>query len=692
MSKIKVVSAGKKAERIEDIPASVLIITKEEIEKYGYQDLKEIIENIPGFYITDDRSGQDASINVRGFWSPEASHVYITVNGVSQMFDSYDHYPLSEMAIPVESIDRIEVVRGPMSVIYGSGAFFGSINIVTDDNITHKNCGQVSALYGFNNHERVTFITRVKQGDLHFNVNASIENQQWESLAYNDLMTTPGGIGLQDKKTGTKPIESKSKYFNVSGKFRSFYSHFSFAEVERGVLAFYAPIPDYKISKEINNLRFALGFKHEFNKKFIIDSKLEYGNNTSSVSDWILWWRQSVYGYILESMKYNQLELNTFYKPTDKLDITVGAVYRSNFKNLTNQDNVYVPNAVNSRYRLKPGDKIIRYAVFTEVDMQLTNNLRITGGVRLEKQSEYNIFKSYRLDMDTLEVHNESTVPESNLNFIPRLAVIYSINKNNIFKIMYGKAIKQPAIMTNLAILNYNTILNENKPFLEEEIIETLELNYISSISSKYFINASVFRNEMRNLVQHSVALIPNTNAYLAYADNAGEYITYGIEFSTITNPIENLNVTLSATYQETKDQNRTDLDVSFSPNLLGYFKVLYDFRFRKTDDNKSILTVGMTGNYVDRMLSYWDTRLEDAADPGSNEIGRIGEETQAYFVLNGNARLNNLLLSGLWIDLKIYNLLNTKIYSPTYTYNAWADKGMLGRARHIMISIGYKF
>ena len=73
---------------------------------------------------------QNESYGVRGFWSKGWNdNVIIMVNGVDQISDYFNDYPLTTIAVPVEAIDKIEVVRGPMSVIYGSGAFFGAINI-----------------------------------------------------------------------------------------------------------------------------------------------------------------------------------------------------------------------------------------------------------------------------------------------------------------------------------------------------------------------------------------------------------------------------------------------------------------------------------------------------------------------------------------------------------------------------------
>ena len=67
MMNIKISTAGKKAEKVSIIPASVVIITREEIEKYGYCTLEEILESIPGLYQVDDWQSGGSNFGVRGF-------------------------------------------------------------------------------------------------------------------------------------------------------------------------------------------------------------------------------------------------------------------------------------------------------------------------------------------------------------------------------------------------------------------------------------------------------------------------------------------------------------------------------------------------------------------------------------------------------------------------------------------------
>ncbi len=131
---VKIDTAGKTCEKIGEIPASVVILTRQEIERYGYTTLTEALEHIPGLYNINNYEGISGNFGIRGFWNStyENGSIVLLVNGINQKNDLKRSSPFTNIAVPIEAIDRIEVVRGPMSVTYGNGATFGVINIVTN--------------------------------------------------------------------------------------------------------------------------------------------------------------------------------------------------------------------------------------------------------------------------------------------------------------------------------------------------------------------------------------------------------------------------------------------------------------------------------------------------------------------------------------------------------------------------------
>ncbi|MDR1555210.1 MAG: TonB-dependent receptor, partial [Campylobacteraceae bacterium] len=132
LDEIKVVSAVGYEQNIADAPASIFVITKEELEKKSFNDLTEVLKNVPGVYVEGGSVFKD--ISIRGMGS---SYTLYLIDG-KPMSGNDAHSPnamaggvATNSLPPVSAIERIEVVRGPMSSLYGSEAMGGVINIIT---------------------------------------------------------------------------------------------------------------------------------------------------------------------------------------------------------------------------------------------------------------------------------------------------------------------------------------------------------------------------------------------------------------------------------------------------------------------------------------------------------------------------------------------------------------------------------
>ncbi len=219
-----IVTARKTVEKVSDIPASVVIIRREDIEIYGYMTLTEILESIPGLYATVDYCRGGANFGVRGFWSgTENDNMLILVNGIHQVYDIESNYPLTKIAVPVEAIDRVEVVRGPMSVVYGSGAFFGVINIITNQAAEEEFMSILSGSAG--SHKSYKMFARVagSEGDFHYVFTGSLYDSEGIDEPLSKMVDNPDStlpaVGVPpDYETGGR-LEDNEKYFNFTGNF-----------------------------------------------------------------------------------------------------------------------------------------------------------------------------------------------------------------------------------------------------------------------------------------------------------------------------------------------------------------------------------------------------------------------------------------------------------------------------------------
>ena len=127
-----VFGASKFLQKVTDAPATVSVVTARDIAMYGYRTLAEIIRSAPGFNVTSDRNY--SYLGVRGFQRPGDynSRILILVDGHRMNDPIYNQaYIGTEFALDIELIDRVELIRGPSSSLYGTNAFLAVVNVVT---------------------------------------------------------------------------------------------------------------------------------------------------------------------------------------------------------------------------------------------------------------------------------------------------------------------------------------------------------------------------------------------------------------------------------------------------------------------------------------------------------------------------------------------------------------------------------
>jgi hypothetical protein len=686
---LKVVSAGKKAEEIGEIPASVVVLTRKEIEAFGYSNLREILNNVPGYYAMSNL-GTDI-YGVRGFTKEKGSNFIIMINGTKIT----DEKILRYYQIPVEAIDKIEIVRGPMAVIYGNNAFFGVINIITNS----ETGGLVSTSYGTLNSKQISGRAAFDKSGLKVALNMSLYSSDGADFLLEKMMTEPermdeplfggpdgSGLDLPDYAKQTKNFLSKSQnYFDISTTYKGFYFNTIYFEAKNGWYYYY---PSLDEGSQFTNRSFNLlsGYRHNFSDKLTLNGQLRYLRFTSTY-DYNEFF-EGFFGLDLFDRNEFEAEANLFWNPHQKFNLTVGLQYENvmKYENFTNVPFADIIN-MTTNYIDKDDNGVV-YSGFLQADFKPLSNLKLYGGVRVSQRQAYSAsminYQGY-VPPPGAFVSASDDIGVGDIEIIPRFAAIYWLNKNNVFKLLYGKAGKRP---------DYETmgddmldIVRGEKPtgYSESEYITTYEINYISTFSQKLAINFSLFRNLLDNLIVEKSELV--NNILRAWWDNAGTMETNGLEATFQIGDKSKFYSEISGVYQKTTDMSVVDTVASYSPEFLGYLKLSYKLNNQ--------YTISLLGNYIDKMEPYYNyTPIFDSIGvPTGYYVGRTSKTVPAYVLIGLNVRLEPNFLKGGYLNLNCSNLLNQAIYYPTFSINnAWADRGTLGDKRRFYITLGYKF
>ncbi|MEO8383579.1 MAG: TonB-dependent receptor, partial [Acidobacteriota bacterium] len=125
-------TASKYDQQMSDVPASVTVITAEEIARYGWRTLADVLNSTSGVYTTYDRAYTYLGVRGVGLPSDYNNRFLVLIDGINMTLPGSIGIGTT-LAIDLASFSRIEFIRGPGSTMYGTGAMFGVINLITKD-------------------------------------------------------------------------------------------------------------------------------------------------------------------------------------------------------------------------------------------------------------------------------------------------------------------------------------------------------------------------------------------------------------------------------------------------------------------------------------------------------------------------------------------------------------------------------
>lgn len=562
----------------------------------------------------------------------------------------------------IESIDRIEVIRGPMSVLYGTGAFFGVINIITNETVEEDD-RMWAASYGNLDTKRIGFRGGFEVGDAKFVANFGHYDTGGPDEPYSRMTTMDlSELGVRSDTTDGRWGERRN-FFNLSGSYKNFYANATFNYADRGTDVFF-PAAEEGASSTGSYTSWSIGYTNELSDKFSIDSKFTYHKGATRTDfDWFTEVGAPNIGGDHNHLEDWEVDLTLFYNPSDRVSITGGLYYK---QRLYEQLLTFIPN-IDFAYRITLDEPSEQQAVFSQADFQATDRLKFTVGLRADQAKEYETYYTVFTGDAPFPIWY-GTYTNDDVELLPRFAAIFKASDTNIFKFFYGEAINHPSI--------YQTASQApaGQPSIGPEFITTYEINHLLAIGKLSF-NSSIFYNELDDLIITEPILIDG--AFIGVTRNGGRLTTTGAEITVKAVPSEHFQFELSGSYQTTDNESAglENFDVPYSPEVLAYLKGSYTFG---QGDSASLVS-----RYVSEMETLYDLTIP----------GRIAEGTDSYFLVDANLHLSNLFGKSYFMNLNVNNLLDEDYLYPSYTLNGnWADKGLIGDPRRIMLTVGRKF
>lgn len=464
-----VYSASKFEQKATAAPSSTSVITADEIKRYGCRTLADVLASVQGFYVTHDRNYDflgTRGVNLGDF----NSRFLLLVNGHRVNSDLNDGALIdTAFILDVDLIERVEVIRGPGSVLYGNNAFFGVINVITRQG-KQVGGGEVSGAYGSFNASsgRVTIGNQFTNG-LQFLLSGTFfESAGPENLYYQEFNTPSQNNGVAHRLDD----DGFGSFFG-SVSFKDFTLEGAYINREKGnPTAQYFTTFNHPGLRTVDERSYGtLKYAHKFQDDLDVSANIYYDRSDFQI------------GYPVSPLFFEERqagewaggEVQVNKKIWDRHIITVGAEYRDDF-NQTRR--VFDPSSggvftdVHSQRQ--------NYGVFAQGDFAVLTNLHVNAGVRFDQYGHFD--------------------PAWN----PRVAVIYNPFAQSTFKFIYGTAFRDP---------NFLELSDPRFQNIQPEKITSFEGVYEQGIGKNLRSSVSAFYNRLDDLIDFQNGSFTNFNA-----------------------------------------------------------------------------------------------------------------------------------------------------------------------------------
>ena len=615
-------SVSKYAQSLKDVPASVTIITSDEIEKFGYRDISDILNAVPGFYMTYDRTM--SNIGITGFGRPGDynSRVLLLIDGHPVNDDIYGTADINLSGpVDVDLISKVEVIKGPGYLYFGNNAVFAVINIVTkrslevDGLMLSTEAGSLSTYKGI-----ATYGGAINGYDtvLH----ASYMDSKGQDKIFFPEHPENNGIVEDSDKSWHKTFYAKIKKngFQIQGMFREYDKYVPTATnltVFNDKTQHWNPNASFiELSYKGwlgNGLDYTVrGFYNLFEEKFYYP----YNDTTNGYYMWL----DHQIGY------HYGAEARVDWKLNDRNRVLVGTEVRDTHAEL------HATDITNSRTFVDANKQYASYSLFGQYEMRPTNNLISYLGLRYDDYGNlYNNFRSV---------------------ILPDAAIVYSHSDTDRLKLSYSEAYRTPSAFEAFYITN-----TPDGPYGNADLnIERWHLingMYEKSLSDRADLSLGIFRYWISDLIDSSTS----AQGGVMYDNIPSDTVGTGGEVVISLKGDGGKRGDLSYSYQLFKDKNNGQLLNSPLHIAKGRFSLPVYSR----------LFLGVDGLYL------------------SERKKSVSEWVGAHGTINTTLSARNIY-KNLDLSLGVYNLFDERYSDPgsadTYPITAIEQNGRTFRVK----------
>ena len=665
-----VVTASRLSQKITDVSIPITVISQEQIQNSGNVRLDEILIEQTGLTINSDHG---SGIQIQGL---NSEYILILVDGEPLIGRTAGTLDLSR--ITLNNIERIEVVKGPSSSLYGSEAMGGVINIITKDPITGINLDLGAKYRSFNTSDVNTSIT-------YSNSNFSIQGF-FNRLNSDGYDLNPETLGQTVSAFTATTYQLKTSYkindklkLSVSGRlYEEPQRDFVMVSLNNGV-SITEVLHDYNAKRKDWNIlpkldwqvsdKLQLNFRHYM-------SEYETETRITRNSD------NDLFSLDVFQQDFNRTETQADYILSGSQILTFGAGHIDEGVSSTR----YVDSTFNAQY------------VFIQHIWEPNKKLDITTGMRFDNHNAYGD------------------------NFSPKLAIGYDYNENIKFNVSFGGGFKAPdfrqllldftnptvgySVMgTSVVLDGVERLISQGETFRFDPIdnpdaLENARRNALASsaglqaerslslnigadikLKNGTTISANVFRNEISNLIDTWAVAQKDNGQFVFSYRNVEDIVTQGLELEANHQFNADLKVSIGYQYLDAFDQAVVD---RIQNEVVAYRRPgeIISRQVQRSDYGglfgRSKHSGNFKINYSLRALKlniYWRSIYRGRwgfADQDGNQI-LVGDNEYADGYFQHNVSIQKPLGQHFLLDAGVNNLISTtNEFEPTLAGRIW--------------------